>query len=163
MPDNITDLLVNELLEAVRSATKELEDKSFYVFSIDNLEDISDSSGFPIAGVIYEGLFPKNNQIIPATGKPSTKAATYGIARFSVVVGDRYNFATPVYGKLDSKPTLTTLLTKIQIKVLGMQPSGVSKRPWRLLYEAPGDTRASGGIMYLQLWEQDIVVQSQTR
>ena len=163
MSDDITNLLVNELIASVKDAASEISGKTFYVFSVENLDDISDSQGFPVAGVIYEGFFPNDKPINPATSRKSTTAALYGAARFSVVIGDRYNFATPAYGDDDSKPDLTTLLTKVRRRVLGMQENGVSKRPWRFLYEVPVDTRVSGAIMYLQLWEQDIIVQSQPR
>jgi hypothetical protein len=163
MSDEITDLLVNELIDAVKASAAELTEKTFYVFSVENLDNIADSQGFPVAGVIYEGYFPRQDPVNPATAHKATKGAIYGAARFSVVVGDRYHFATPAYGEQDSKPLLTTLLTKVRRRVLGIQENGVSKRPWRFLYEVPADTRVSGAIMYLQLWEQDIIVQSQAR
>lgn len=161
-PDTVIEDLVNELLAAVKDATSELSEKTFYVFSVSNLDNISDVGGFPIAGVIFEGLFPSsaNN---PSTAKPSTSSAVYTRARFSVVVGDRYNFVQPAHGVDDSKNDLTLLLTKITRRVLGIQTAGVTSRPWRFLQTVPVDTRVSGAIMYLQLWEQDLVIRSQNR
>lgn len=162
-PDQIVNDLVLELKSAVQASAEEIENRTYYVFSVENLDDIVDSGrGLPAVGVIFEGLFP-SSAINPSTTAKSTHGAIYGALRFSVVAGDQYNSVSKSYGSGDRKPELTTLLTKIMRRVLGIQDQGVSKRPWRFLYQVPVDTRVSGAIMYLQLWEMDIVVQSQTR
>lgn len=146
---------INQLAEELVSLVKTVSDfsgKSFYVFNSDDFEQVAAMSGFPAAGITYEGITPNDGNKVD--GQVKLKSAALVRVIFSVIVGVNYNYGAPT----DTKQSATALLDAIRPVILGYK--GVNTRPWEYRGESPLESELDGVILYAQMWDTVIPVVS---
>lgn len=147
--------LRDELISRV-SLCPQVQDSTFKVFNLEDLENISMARQFPIAGVTYEGSAPVENSASGATGS-RIKASSLLTRHFVVIVGVNYRYAKTGEGQL---ATAESLLEAILPNVLGYQ--GVNSRPWTFSGETAMETSLEGAVFYGQMWETVVPFSSNT-
>ena len=148
MPATIQQL-IDELKSRI-SSLPEFTNKSFSIYSVDEIEQMVDV-GFPMACIAYEGGALKENKVDPkARGSHAVSLYT---ASFTVILAVEYQNALETD---DTKADALNLMDSVRSTLLGYQ--GVNSRPWLLEGEFPLEGGLQGVIFYGQLWQTDIPV-----
>lgn len=144
-------LLVQELVDTAKGLP-EFQDRGFSIYNVDDLQEKSAHTGFPVVGVAYEGMEVVQSEVPKHTthGNVAQRGAEMGRFYYSIVVGVEYRAA----GSDDTKAFATDLLDAVRREVIGLK--GVAKRPWRLSGEAPAPGDLEGVIWYGQRWYVDL-------
>lgn len=152
-----TAKLLNELMEKVQ-LVKSFGDRSFSIYNMDELAQVSAGSGYPIVAVGYEGTNPRPNKNADSRGTNIGAQDVLNVnKRFTIIVGVEYNWQGEV--DVDNKKVATDLLDEIRGKLLGFR--GVNERPWEFVGEAPIDTVVDGVIYYAQQWETNAIIKGE--
>jgi hypothetical protein len=140
-----------ELVTKTKEVT-DLMEKTYSVFSVDDMATLAGIVEYPLAGVVYEGGSVKDDIRGQQTNRIAHRSAAFITVYFSITVAVDYKAG----GNEDNKPLATDLLDGVRSALLGFQ--GVNSRPWRLTGEQPLQTDLEGVIFYGQMWETDLPV-----